>query len=52
MRRYVPLSIKQFLSPEKGCKIYYKILFNNCKNVELPIRNKWENMLNNHDDEV
>ena len=51
-RHYVPLSIKQFLLPEKGCKIYYKILFNNCKNVELPMRNKWENIFSNHDDEA
>ena len=35
-----PFSIKQFLLPEKGCKLYYRILLNNCKNVELPIRNK------------
>ena len=51
-RPYVPLSIRQFLLPEKGCKIYYRILFNNCKNVELPMRNKWENMLSKHDDEA
>ena len=51
-RPYVPFSIKQFLLPEKGCKLYYRILLNNCKNVALPIRNKWENMLSNHDDEV
>ena len=44
-RPHVPYSMKQFLLPEKGCKFYYKILLNNCQNVELPIRNKWENIM-------
>ena len=35
-RPYVPFSIKQFLLPEKGCQLYYKILLNNCKMLNYP----------------
>ena len=36
---------------KKLCKFYYNFLLNNCKNVKLPIRNKWGNMSINPNDE-
>ena len=50
-RPHIPLSIKQFLSSEKGCQQYYKVLMSS-KAMDLPCNGEWEGLLGNRSDEL